>query len=136
MADKRFHGRFGMFMIVLTQFAIFFGIYSYCHNRDIPTVLHWIAIFTTTIIIFFLELSHRYFLSAPDIPFEKPTNYMDRKEFDDIANNTRKKLVLLDNLVLDVTHFAEYHPGGKFVLDKLNGRDISKYFYGGYSYEP
>jgi cytochrome b involved in lipid metabolism len=35
--------------------------------------------------------------------------------------------------VLDVTKFLNEHPGGKFVLEHNIGRDISKYFYGGYS---
>jgi len=44
-----------------------------------------------------------------------------------------KKLVILDNLVLDVGTFIEHHPGGKFVLERNIGRDISKFFFGGYS---
>ena len=48
----------------------------------------------------------------------------------------QKKLVILDDLVLDVTAFASSHPGGRFVLEKSNGKDISKYFHGGYSLEP
>ena len=43
-----------------------------------------------------------------------------------------KKLVLLDNLVLDLNGFERVHPGGKFNLTHNLGRDISKFFYGGY----
>jgi len=46
-----------------------------------------------------------------------------------------KKLVVLDDLVLDMTKYIDYHPGGKFVLNVNNGRDISKFFYGGYALE-
>ena len=60
---------------------------------------------------------------------------MSRDMFDEITSQSERKLVVIDNLVLDVTQFAENHPGGKFVIDKLNGRDISKFFYGGYSFE-
>ena len=42
-------------------------------------------------------------------------------------------LVTIDNLVLDIGGFALVHPGGKFSLTQTIGRDISKYFYGGYS---
>lgn len=45
------------------------------------------------------------------------------------------KLVLLDDLVLDVRSFMKSHPGGKFVLKHNIGRDISKYFYGGHTLE-
>ena len=43
------------------------------------------------------------------------------------------KLVLFDNLVLDLNGYERIHPGGKFVLNRNVGRDISKFFYGGYA---
>lgn len=43
--------------------------------------------------------------------------------------------MILNEMVLDVTKFIDYHPGGKFVLKINNGRDISKFFYGGYCLE-
>ena len=39
---------------------------------------------------------------------------------------------MLDNLVLDVGDYMDNHPGGKFLLEHNIGRDISKFFYGGY----
>ena len=42
-------------------------------------------------------------------------------------------MVILDDLVLDVTEFMDNHPGGKFLLEHNKGRDISKFFYGGYA---
>jgi cytochrome b involved in lipid metabolism len=46
-----------------------------------------------------------------------------------------KQLVILDNLVLDVGEYVNYHPGGKFVLRHNVGQDISKFFFGGYCLE-
>ena len=46
-----------------------------------------------------------------------------------------KKLVILDDMILNVSRFLENHPGGRFSLDHNVGRDISKFFYGGYSLE-
>lgn len=43
------------------------------------------------------------------------------------------QLVILDDLVLDVSEYMSNHPGGKFLLEHNIGRDISKFFYGGYS---
>jgi cytochrome b involved in lipid metabolism len=37
--------------------------------------------------------------------------------------------------VVDFTEFRYRHPGGKFLLDRNHGHDISKYFYGGYANE-
>lgn len=44
-----------------------------------------------------------------------------------------KSLVIFDNLVLDLNGFERLHPGGKFNLTHNLGRDISKFFFGGYS---
>ncbi len=44
--------------------------------------------------------------------------------------------MLLDDLILDVDAFQYEHPGGLYLLANTIGRDISKYFYGGYSHEP
>ena len=48
--------------------------------------------------------------------------------------------MILDNLVLNVhktpfslVEYSHLHPGGKFTLTKNVGRDISKFFYGGYT---
>ncbi len=46
--------------------------------------------------------------------------------------SAKRELVLIDNLVLDVHEFDGMHPGGKFVIQNNIGRDISKFFYGGY----
>jgi cytochrome b involved in lipid metabolism len=36
-------------------------------------------------------------------------------------------------LVVDVTSFAQVHPGGSFLLRHNIGKDVSKFFHGGYS---
>ena len=46
-----------------------------------------------------------------------------------------QELCVLDDLILDVSSFQNYHPGGRFVVNHNVGRDISKYFHGGYSLE-
>lgn len=44
-------------------------------------------------------------------------------------------MVIIDNYVLNVTKFLDEHPGGRFSIEHNIGRDISKYFYGGYALE-
>ena len=46
-----------------------------------------------------------------------------------------QKLVILDDLILDIADFMPEHPGGFFSLNHNIGRDVSKFFYGGYSLE-
>ena len=36
-------------------------------------------------------------------------------------------------MILDFENYADYHPGGTFLLTQTLGRDISKFFYGGFS---
>ena len=56
---------------------------------------------------------------------------MTRDEFEmEVKNGSN--LVILDNLVLDVTDFIKEHPGGRFALRHNIGRDISKFYFGGY----
>jgi len=56
------------------------------------------------------------------------------KEFNiEIENGSN--LVILDNLILDITDFINEHPGGRFVLKHNIGKDISKFFFGGYCLE-
>lgn len=38
-------------------------------------------------------------------------------------------------MVLDVTRYMNEHPGGQFILKFHVGKDVSKFFYGGYSLE-
>ena len=44
-------------------------------------------------------------------------------------------LVLLDGHVLNVAKFIGVHPGGRHMLEHNIGKDISKFFYGGYNME-
>jgi len=44
-----------------------------------------------------------------------------------------EKLVILDNMVLDIGSYAYAHPGGAFLLEHNIGRDISKFVYGAYA---
>ena len=43
--------------------------------------------------------------------------------------------MILDGFVLNVTEFIGLHPGGHMMLKHNIGRDISKFFYGGYAME-
>jgi hypothetical protein len=41
-------------------------------------------------------------------------------------------LVVFDQFVLNCGWFEKIHPGGRFTINKNYGRDISKFYYGGY----
>ena len=89
---------------------------------------------TFTLILAAFEIRHQLFIRK-FVPFVRPSNHMTREEFERSVFTEGKNYVLLDDLVLDVTDFKEKHPGGRFVVEHNIGRDISKFFYGGYSLE-
>ncbi len=68
------------------------------------------------------------------VPLKEIDTVMTPKEFESRVEKG-ELLVILDDLVLDCSKFVAYHPGGKFVLQHNTGRDISKFFYGGYCLE-
>ena len=57
---------------------------------------------------------------------------MNKEEFDRAVKGGRQ-LVLLDHVVLDIGDFITAHPGGAFAMKHNIGRDVRKFFYGGYS---
>lgn len=62
--------------------------------------------------------------------YDKPL--ISEQEFEERIKNG-EKLVILDNMVIDISTYAYNHPGGAFLLDYNVGRDISKFFYGSYA---
>jgi len=79
------------------------------------------------------EIRHQYVLSQ-EVPFVKPVLIITLQEFEERLRKG-EKLMILDDLVLDVSEFEKYHPGGRFVINHTVGTDIAKFFYGGYCLE-
>jgi hypothetical protein len=44
-----------------------------------------------------------------------------------------EKLVILEDMILDISTFAYAHPGGAFLLEHNIGSDVTKFFYGAYA---
>lgn len=59
---------------------------------------------------------------------------MSVKQMKNRVFGNQKKLVVFDNMVLNVDRYEHVHPGGAFFLQKTIGYDISKYIYGGYKF--
>ncbi len=82
-----------------------------------------------------MEVRHQWFLRQY-VEFERPLTTITEEEFYAITRKGKRHLLILDDLVLDATDYAPYHPGGKFIIERTRGTDISKFFYGGYNLEP
>ena len=63
--------------------------------------------------------------------FKNADYTMSREEFRKHCEEG-EDLVILDDLVLNVSNFARYHPGGFFSINQNRSRDVSKFYYGGY----
>jgi len=93
------------------------------------------------VIVFFLgawglmEIGHQIYIRQFQ-EFWRPITTMTEDEFYAITRKGKRHLLLLDDLVLDGTDYAPYHPGGRFIIERTRGTDISKFFYGGYNLEP
>ena len=81
-------------------------------------------------LILICEVIFRLYQSSEPKPYKVPNAVMTLAEFNEKAK--RDKLVLLDDIVLDVSGYMDNHPGGRFTLEHTLGTDISKFFYGGY----
>ena len=104
------------------------------------------------LIVFLCELAHRVMrrkhqvLKVPQALKNKqiaPDSGSKYKVYSPIAFRQAcsdgEPLMILDNLVLNINKtpiplvdYIHMHPGGRFTLEKNYGRDISKFFYGGY----
>jgi cytochrome b involved in lipid metabolism len=86
------------------------------------------------ILLIVFEAMYQRFKSREDPFKENIQGLMTIQEFEErVAKG--EMLVILDDLVLDVGKWKVNHPGGKFLIDHNIGRDVSKYFYGGYLLE-
>ena len=130
------HKWYGRGIILVTQFVIGSGaiaFYDYNGNKTVGVVIAGVSAGLFFTILAIGEIVYQIRLRKT-VDFVEPTAAMNAQDFEQALTNGRK-LVILDTLVLDVTKFIDQHPGGRFVLSHNIGRDISKFFYGGYSLE-
>jgi hypothetical protein len=130
------HSYVAYFLIFLSQVAVTLGIAIYWKGTlQLPygILLCCLNFFGFWGFLIFAELRHRKILARED-PFTKVQVSMSEKEFHMLVSQGRK-LVILDEFVLDVEKYISWHPGGVFLLTHNIGRDISKFFHGGYSLE-
>jgi len=52
-------------------------------------------------------------------------------EVKEIMKSTDRYMVIVGDMLVDVTEFCWEHPGGSICLRQHTGKDVSCYFYGG-----
>eukprot|EP00347_Sterkiella_histriomuscorum_P019560 403341168 len=133
---KRVHRYGGYFLLFISQVAMISGVFEYNHMN--PSALRSL-LGILDIILFFgalsiLEYFFRRFRESY-VPYEESKLEMGSYEFYQRINESGEKLVILNDMVLNVSKYMFNHPGGKFVIAQNVGRDITKFFYGGYQME-
>lgn len=134
------HKIFGYFMVFAVQVAIVTGItrrIGIGRQDDLKSAL----LITANLLIFFGTLIIGEFIHQrrlrTEVQFKSEEDFEYSMSRSDFTRNVKngQKLVIVDNLVVDVSEFLSVHPGGRFVLHRVIGTDISKFFFGGYCME-
>lgn len=137
---RKFHKYIASTLVIASFLQIFSGILIY-HNKKTKIgqeSFNLGVIYMPVAIILFaaFEVAYRMKRDAAkyDINLLKKFEgqVMTEAEFEEKIKNG-EKLVILDDLVLDVTNYSDNHPGGNFLIDHNVGRDVSKFFHGGHA---
>lgn len=129
----KFHRYVSWVFCFFVQGLILFAImdnYGYLPQWIFVSILQFVA---SCIIFGVLEWRFQKFWWQ-EVPYVLPSRVMTVEDFERELHNGAK-LMILDDLILDVSEFYRVHPGGKFVIEHCVGTDIAKFFYGGYSLE-
>ena len=98
-------------------------------------ILHLSLVLFIVIVIEYTFQFRQYMIkNRPDNQLEAKPDCpeVSMEEFKSLAALGKSQIVLLENNVIDLKEWEVFHPGGKFFLQKNIGRDITKYWYGGY----
>jgi cytochrome b involved in lipid metabolism len=120
-------------MILLGQVSIVTGVITYNSSNSPRSPLGIIEIVIFFALLIIMEVIYQVYQRKRPQPFKIPEKTMTVEEFNKNVAEKGKMLVILDDLVIDVADYMENHPGGRFLLAHNIGRDVSKFFYGGYS---
>ena len=138
---KRAHMTFAYLLVLCGAIAVTFGIIDYNGGKVSFYAIAHVVFFVFSFVI--LEAIYRMKLRK-EAPFDVKklnSNQVSGEERRVTVSEFKKRiengeyLVILDDLVLDVRRFVDDHPGGKFSIENNIGRDVSKFFYGGYTQE-
>ena len=126
------HSYLGYALLIVSQIATLLGVIRYNDETSDGTLGYAnLSIFLGTWAVleayYRLKHSRRIHTSQDEI-----TTFLSLKEFN-LKLKQSHRLVVLDNFVFNLENYVSNHPGGERLLTSNIGRDVSKYFYGGYS---
>ena len=119
-------------VIFYSQYVILSGLYRFDASTKALYIVQMSVILLCFIII---EVSFRCINRI----FYKALLHVDRDEIKTMTlrkfYESEKTLALFNDYVVDLTSYAFEHPGGTFIIQQWNKKDIGKYIYGAYSME-
>lgn len=135
---KLAHKCLGYLFILGGQGGLITGIKMQRPDMGIDTPIEWIQLAVLVVIVITFEIWHQRAANT-EIPFKAAIVSSENRlitsvEFESLIRSGQE-LVIIDDMVIDVSRFMLQHPGGQFSLRQNIGRDVSKYFHGGYSME-
>lgn len=134
--NKKYHGTAGTVTLILSIFAIGTGLWKFTTHVEALSHFKWLApffLFGWLAVYGAFEFWFRKTRMGHDeIPSLVNYPVISQEDFETRVQKG-EMLYVLDNMVLNLTNYAHHHPGGRFLLDQTAGRDISKFFYGGYA---
>ena len=133
---RTIHRAAGALVLLSSIAVVSLGFNAYFYNvpgHDNLKFLKPLNIGLTVFVFLVFEVRYQFFRLRED-PFEinEIVPVMTYSEFEQKVKDG-EKLCILDNMVLNLSGFAHKHPGGAFLINYTVGRDISKFFYGGYA---
>ena len=138
----KIHRIFGYLMLLLGNVTVSSGIMHYYGDlllEDDRKILGPISLLSFCLMVLVFEGIFRARnkcslgqIATPKVSDPEDESFRFTAADIDLAVRDGRKLVVFDNLVLDLKGYERVHPGGKFNLLHNLGRDISKFFYGGY----
>ncbi|CAD8167508.1 unnamed protein product [Paramecium pentaurelia] len=140
---KRIHFYLGYFIYLVTKAQVAMGVHIQRPDLLIPFYYFYVFLFFTKMsieILYYYEVSiiPRQRITYQYVELDK--NQIYENLIDKINQNVpRNQLVkeyqklnyiILREAIYDVSDFN--HPGGQYILERITGREIGRYFYGGF----
>ncbi|CAG8663617.1 4652_t:CDS:10 [Rhizophagus irregularis] len=145
---KRIHCVLGVLIIVLSLINVYIGLKEYAQRflvRKLWSTLYlvWIGILILIFVasenlIRIREIKFRYNKIDTNHPKQQLRNYV--KDYDQLPMLTLDefnqrvirgmKLVIVGNMIFDISKWIKYHPGGAKILQRVIGTNITRDFFG------
>lgn len=136
---RRIHKFFAVFILLFSLLVIYKGMaqYELMSGTKGVTYIFWAHLAIVILLILICEALLFSFYNKKLTLFVDKEEWKDftAQEFHNEVHNKCKKWAILDDMIVDLQPLLMHHPGGTFLLNIHVGRDISKFFYGGYQLE-